>query len=220
MAKPVKQKNPPGKKDHRDAKLTIPDLVVLSMLAERPMHGYDVNATLEERNIRDWAPVSRPQIYYSLDKLLELGLTRVAKDDGPATGPERRIFETTAKGRDKLAEALEGRHWVDDRVYNPFLIWLALSWLARGDTFRAQLAERRSVVLARIAEERATLDDVVNEVGHRHHEAVWMLELFLEQAEVEVRWIDKILKNAAKRAPAGAAREVARRAPSTARTVK
>ncbi|HEY2848024.1 MAG TPA: PadR family transcriptional regulator [Pyrinomonadaceae bacterium] len=204
MAPPVKEKKASDKKDKRDAKLTIPDLVVLSLLAERPMHGYDVNTTLEERKIRDWAPVSRPQIYYSLDKLLKLKLTRVAKDDVAAAGPERHVFETTANGRDQLAEALEARHWTDDRAYQPFQIWLALSWLARGDTFRVQLEERKKVVLARIAEERATLDDVIKEVGHRLHEAVWMLELFIEQAEVEVRWINKVLRNAGKRAPSRA----------------
>src|SRR5678815_3896402 len=61
-------------------RLTIADLVILSLLAERPMHGYDVNATLEDRKIRDWAAVSRPQIYYSLDKLTELGFIRVTME--------------------------------------------------------------------------------------------------------------------------------------------
>src|SRR3954453_13662046 len=122
MAKAVKKKNAGSTIGKRQAKLTIPDLVVLSLLAERPLHGYDVNATLEQRNIRDWAPVSRPQIYYSLDKLLELGLTKIAKDEGSAAGPERRIFETTARGREQLAASLDAPHWVEDRVYQPFLI--------------------------------------------------------------------------------------------------
>src|SRR5947209_17860452 len=113
MARPVKQEDTVSRTDPRKAKLTIPDLVVLSLLAERPMHRYDVNSTLEERQIRDWAPVSRPQIYYSLDKLLELKLIKITKDDEPAAGPERRVFETTAKGRDHLADALDRRHWID-----------------------------------------------------------------------------------------------------------
>jgi len=37
---------------------TTPDLVLLSLLAERPMHGYQANAELERREIRDWANVS------------------------------------------------------------------------------------------------------------------------------------------------------------------
>src|SRR5215813_78234 len=128
MAKLVKQKNKEPKKisgEVNAGRLTIPDLVILSLLAERPMHGYETNATLEDRQIREWAPVSRPQIYYSLDKLLDLKLIHIAADDVPAAGPERRVFETTAFGRDRLAEALEKADWIEDRVYQPFLIWLA-----------------------------------------------------------------------------------------------
>src|SRR5882757_7029102 len=77
------------------ARLTTPDLVILSLLAERPMHGYEANATLENRKIRDWAAVSRPQIYYSLDKLTRLGLIRVTEDAALSAGPERRVFQTT-----------------------------------------------------------------------------------------------------------------------------
>ena len=49
--------------------LTTPDLVLLSLLAERPMHGYQANLELERRQVRDWAGISRPQVYYSLGKL-------------------------------------------------------------------------------------------------------------------------------------------------------
>jgi len=201
MARAVKRKKEAGI-DADAGRLTIPDLVILSLLAERPMHGYDVNATLDERKIREWAPVSRPQIYYSLDKLVKLDLIRVVSDNEPAAGPERRVFGTTATGRDRLATALEQENWVQDRVYQPFLIWLALSWQARGRTFRKQLNDRKKYLASRLADERSTLDDVLSEVGHRYHEAVWMLELKIEQSETELRWVEKIIANADKRAPA------------------
>src|SRR5689334_24271849 len=109
MATTVKREKLPPKPKIAEAKATIPDLVILSLLAEGPMHGYEVNATLEERNIRDWAPVSRPQIYYSLDKLTELGLLRVTSSHSPSAGPERRVLQTTALGREQLADALEAK---------------------------------------------------------------------------------------------------------------
>jgi DNA-binding PadR family transcriptional regulator len=185
-----------------ETRLTTPDLVILSLLAERPMHGYEVNATLEDRKIREWAPVSRPQIYYSLDKLTRLALIRVGEDESPAAGPERRVFETTAAGRDRLADALESKHWVNQRVHQPFLIWLALSWQARPRAFRKQLNERKKILETRLGEERATLNQVLAEVGHPYHEAVWMLQLLIEQTENEKRWIDRLLKEADKRGPA------------------
>jgi len=205
MSKTVKRKNGRGLRkteSGNQTRLTIPDLVILSLLAERPMHGYEVNSTLEERNVRDWAPVSRPQIYYSLDKLTKLRLIRVSSDNLPSAGPERRVFETTSRGRESLADALEGRRWTNNRVHQPFLIWLALSWQARPQTFRKQLNGRKKFLEGVIAEERATLEDVLLEVGHPYHEAVWMLELTIEQLQNELRWIERILKDAGKRAPA------------------
>ncbi len=170
------------------------------------MHGYEVNATLEDRKIRDWAPVSRPQIYYSLDKLTKLKLIRVTDADSPSAGPERRVMETTALGCEQLADALEATHWVRQRVHQPFLIWLALSWQARPRKFRRQLINRKNLLEQQLNEERATLADVISEVGHPYHEAVWMLQLLIEQKKTELRWVERILQDTDKRAPARNAR--------------
>ena len=203
MSKPVKQKNkvhsaPPS----NQTRLTTSDLVILSLLAERPMHGYEVNSTLVDRKIRDWAPVSRPQIYYSLDKLTRLRLIRIAAEDTASAGPERRVFETTPLGRDRLADALESRRWVHTRPHQPFLIWLALSWQARPRMLAKQLNRRKTFLEQRLADERATLKDVLAEVGHPYHEAVWMLQLLMEQSASELRWVQRIVGEAGKRAPA------------------
>lgn len=205
MAEPVKRKKTAAARPVQPAnqtRLTISDLVILSLLAERPMHGYEVNATLEDRDIREWAPVSRPQIYYSLDKLTKLKLIRATETDSPPAGPERRVMQTTALGREQLADALEGKHWITQRVHQPFLIWLALSWQARTRTFRKQLDSRRKLLEERLSREKATLQDVMTEVGHPYHEAVWMLQLVIEQTETELRWVERILRDAEKRAPA------------------
>src|ERR1043166_380965 len=205
MPKPVKRKKPDAAKPAPPAnqtRLTISDLVILSLLAERPMHGYEVNATLEDRKSREWAPVSRPQIYYSLDKLTKLKLIRVIDTDSPAAGPERRVMQTTPLGREQLADALEAKHWITQGVHQPFLIWLALSWQARTRTFRKQLDNRRKLLDERLKREKDTLADVMDEVGHPYHEAVWMLQLLIEQTQTELRWVERILRDAEKRAPA------------------
>src|SRR5690349_16136865 len=132
-----------GASGESGSRLTTPDLVILSLLAERPMHGYEANATLEDRKIRDWAAVSRPQIYYSLDKLTRLGLIRVTEDAASSAGPERRVFQTTEEGRKRLADALESPHWTNAKVHEPFQTWLALSWQARPRALAQQLRRRR-----------------------------------------------------------------------------
>jgi DNA-binding PadR family transcriptional regulator len=182
--------------------LTTPDLVLLSLLAERPMHGYQANLELERREIRDWARISRPQVYYSLEKLARKGLTRSLETDKPAAGPERSTFETTTNGKAALADALEQVDWTTQRERPLFLTWLALSWQARPGVFRKQLKRRRKFLLKEIAREKKTLHSIYEEVGHKYHEAVWMVGLMIEQMRVEVRWTNRLERELARRARA------------------
>ena len=182
--------------------LTTPDMVLLSLLAERPMHGYQANFELERREIRDWAGISRPQVYYSLEKLARAGLIRSLETDVPTAGPERSTFETTAKGRAALADALEREEWTTQRERPPFLTWMALSWQARPGVFLKQLKRRRKFLLKEIAREKKTLLSIYDEVGHKYHEAVWMVGLMLDQMRVEVRWTHRLERELARRARA------------------
>ena len=127
----------------RKGSLTTPDLVLLSLLAERPMHGYDANLQLERRMVRDWAGVSRPQVYYSLEKLERMGLIQAVKSRDAALGPERSVFATTARGRAGLADALEREDWTNQQDRPAFLTWIALSWQARPGVFLKQVRARR-----------------------------------------------------------------------------
>jgi DNA-binding PadR family transcriptional regulator len=182
--------------------LTIPDLVLLSLLAERPMHGYQANLELERREVGDWAGVSRPQVYYSLEKLARAGLIRSGADDSPAAGPGRSVYKTTAKGRTALAQSLEREDWTDTRDRPPFLTWLALSWQATPAAVELQIRRRREFLEKELAREQATLHGIREEVGHDFHEAVWMVSLAIAQFRVELRWLRKLAGELPRRAAA------------------
>ena len=184
------------------ASLTTPDLVLLSLLSERPMHGYQANLELERREIRDWAGVSRPQVYYSLEKLEGQGFLRATRDHEPAAGPDRSVFAVTAKGRSALADALEREDWTTQRERPPFLTWLALSWQARPGVLEQQINRRRKFLEAELAREQLTLESVLREVGHPHHEAVWMISLMTEQFITELAWLAKVESELPKRGAA------------------
>lgn len=182
--------------------LTTPDLVLLSLLAERPMHGYEANLELERRCIRDWAAISRPQVYYSLEKLAAAGFIRAADSGEPAAGPERSVYQTTAKGRAAIADALEREDWTWQRDRPAFSTWIALSWLARPGVFQKQLRRRKKFVVAGLAREEETLRSVLEEVGHAYHEAVWMVSFMIEQFKTELRWLRKVERELPRRAAA------------------
>jgi DNA-binding PadR family transcriptional regulator len=189
-------------KEKKSSELTTPDLVLLSLLAERPMHGYAANLELERREIRDWAPISRPQVYYSLEKLVRQGFVRAKENSEPAAGPERSVFETTAKGRQTLADALEREDWTTRREKPPFLTWVGLSWQARPGIFERQVRRRQEFLSQELKREEETLESILKEVGHAHHEAVWMVTLMIEQFKTELQWLRKVEKELPKRAAA------------------
>jgi len=166
------------------------------------MHGYQANALLEFRKVRDWAGVSRPQVYYSLEKLAELGLIRSIKAKDESGGPERQVFETTPRGRVALADALEHDDWTTHTERPRFLTWLALSWQCRPGAFMKQLQRREQFLAAELAAKQEVLAAVKKEVGHRFHEAVWMLSLTIDQIRAELRWLKKIRRELPRRSRA------------------
>ena len=179
--------------------LTTPDLVLLSLLAERPMHGYQANAELERREIRDWAGISRPQVYYSLEKLARAGMIRSLEMGEPASGPQRSSFATTAKGRTALADALEREEWSTQRDRPPFLTWVALSWQARPGVFQKQIQRRQNFLEQELVREKEVLRSILEEVGHPYHEAVWMVSLVIEQFKTELGWLERVAREMKKR---------------------
>ena len=181
---------------------TTADLVLLSLLAERPMHGYQANAELVRREVQDWAGISRPQVYYSMEKLARLKMLREVQSKRAAEGPERAVFTVTAKGRHALADALERTDWTTQRERPAFLTWMALSWQARRGIFAQQMRRRKRFLEGELAREKATLQSVLKEVGHPYHEAVWMVSLMIAQFETELRWLRKLEREEPRRAKA------------------
>src|ERR1700761_4162659 len=113
------------------AKVTLPDLVVLSLLTERPMHGYELWAELERRQVEKWASITKAQVYYTLRKLAAAHHIVPARDDDASLGPERRVYKTSDGGRAMLSNTLARAQWATQRPTDPFLTWMVLSWQAR-----------------------------------------------------------------------------------------
>lgn len=166
------------------------------------MHGYAANAVLQARMVDEWAGVSRPQVYYSLEKLKRLGFLRTVKTLEPHAGPERSVLSTTAAGRAALAHALEREDWTTGRERPPFLTWLALSWQARPQTFSKQVERRRTFLKNDLNRLRNTLRAVQQEVGHPFHEAVWMVSLNIDRIRTELRWLQRLSRESSRRAAA------------------
>jgi len=176
----------------RQANLTTPDLVVLGLLAERPMHGYEVVRELERRDVQDWAGISRPQVYYSLQKLARARLIRPVQDESSARGPERTVYGPTPAARAALADALEREDWATQRPPPPFLTWTVLSIHARRSTMHRLIERRRTFLAEQIGTEKTTLDAIRKDEGPTIPIAESIVGLAIRQFELELAWLDDL----------------------------
>ncbi|HVS44080.1 MAG TPA: PadR family transcriptional regulator [Candidatus Dormibacteraeota bacterium] len=78
---------------------------ILALLAEKPMHGYQIIQELSERSEGAWRP-SPGSVYPTLQQLEDEGLVRAVESDAG-----RRVYELTDPGRAEAAAA--GRPWED-----------------------------------------------------------------------------------------------------------
>jgi DNA-binding PadR family transcriptional regulator len=76
----------------------------LALLAERPMHGYEMIQELEERTDGVWRP-SPGAVYPALQLLEDQGMVTADTDAG------KRLFSLTATGRDEAAKAGDRKPW-------------------------------------------------------------------------------------------------------------
>lgn len=77
-------------------------LLILSALAERPMHGYGIAARLEERS-NGVFHLREGSLYPALHKLEQRRWLQ-ASWEGPSGGRRRRVYRLTARGRRQLAK--------------------------------------------------------------------------------------------------------------------
>ncbi len=88
------------------AGLTRNDLLVLGLLLDRPMHGYEILQHIRAADMDLWLAVSPAAIYYSLSKLHRRGLVLETRARGE--GPERSIYHLTEQGRQAFFAGMEG----------------------------------------------------------------------------------------------------------------
>lgn len=171
-------------------KLTTPDLVVLGFLMEKPMHGYQIALALKERQVKDWAGVSKPQVYYSLKKLKSSGLIHGEYDEDSSLGPERCIFSISFEARAALAAALDSDKWATCRSVPPFSTWAMLSPYAERQTIRRVVESRKVFLKHEIAKERETIAGLHASNPRTLKIATSMIELAIKNFELELSWLN------------------------------
>jgi DNA-binding PadR family transcriptional regulator len=88
-------------------------LAVLALLFERPMHPYEMAATLKQRHKQDSIKLRYGSLYTGIELLLARGLIRAKETSREGKRPERTVYALTDAGRDGLVD------WMRDLLSDP-----------------------------------------------------------------------------------------------------
>lgn len=173
---------------------TTADLIVMSLLNERAMHGYQVINEYERQEVADWASVSKAQVYYALKKLAALGLIAEEPDgaDGGDDARPKTVFAVTDAGREALSSALSDPAWGRTRIAAPFTTWVGLSIDLPTSSALAVIEARRLFLEEELSRERKSLDFVRTLTAPRARVGEAVIKLQIQHLEAELVWLDDL----------------------------
>ncbi|HEY2135367.1 MAG TPA: PadR family transcriptional regulator [Xanthobacteraceae bacterium] len=88
-------------------------LAVLALLFERPMHPYEMAATMKERHKEESIKLRYGSLYTVIELLLTRGFIRPKETSREGKRPERTVYALTGAGLDEL------RDWMRDLLRDP-----------------------------------------------------------------------------------------------------
>jgi DNA-binding PadR family transcriptional regulator len=169
--------------------LTKNDLLVLGLLLDRPMHGYEISQYLKAEGVTTWFNISTAAIYYSLNKLHKRGF--ISEMRSRSGGAEKSVYHATEQGRRQFFAGMEATLASEEPVR--FEYDLGIYLLNRLPQARAlALLEKR---LGFVRDWGAKLEHAVEQeqgTGNRPLQ-VAILEHSASCARLEAEWLTSII---------------------------
>jgi DNA-binding PadR family transcriptional regulator len=86
--------------------MTNAELTILTLIAEQPRHGYQLEQVIAERGMREWTEIGFSSIYYVTKKLEKEGLIEAHTEQAAGKGPARKVYHITEAGMVALRAAM------------------------------------------------------------------------------------------------------------------
>jgi DNA-binding PadR family transcriptional regulator len=131
-------------------------LVILGLLRERPLYGYELKHIIEE-HMGDWTNIAFGSIYFALGKLAEEAFIEKVAVEQEGNRPSRSVYQVTPAGQGEFLRLLREAWGSIERHYYDIDIALAFSDALLRDEVTAFLRQR-------VAELEGILEHIV---GHR-----------------------------------------------------
>lgn len=157
--------------------------LILGLLSERPMTGYDVKKRVKE-SLSTVMNASYGTLYPTLHRLLEEGAVEVRQV--PQKGrPAKKVYNITRMGRQELSEWLR-QPPAADQIRREFLLKLYLAKDLPKQELQAMVINRRDETAAQLR-----LLDVERDDAHNPHQQ-WVMDYALLICRAEMDWLKQL----------------------------
>jgi DNA-binding PadR family transcriptional regulator len=170
-------------------------LIILGLLQESPMHGYEVKQRIEREEMAEWAGISYGAIYSALNKLARDGFVEKTGTEQVGKRPSRDVYQITKSGHDEFLRLLREALSTVAHQNDPVDIALRFAEALSAQEVRALLEERKVMLeqgLQTLTEEK---------VGflQRHQGAPYveggcvLFDHWLLRLEADLTWLQRVL---------------------------
>jgi PadR family transcriptional regulator, regulatory protein PadR len=171
--------------------LTQIEIVLLGLLYEGDRYGYEIEAVIEERKMRNWTKIGFSSIYNTLNNLEKKGWigSRYESEHG---SPPRKVYFVKEDFKETVLETIKKTLQAPQRLYSEFSIGLAFShFLTKEEVkeclinYRENLQIRTQAILQSYTQQPMVQNMI-------HVKALFTHPLRLIEAEIE--WINDLLE--------------------------
>jgi DNA-binding PadR family transcriptional regulator len=158
--------------------------VVLALLAKEPSHGYELRGRLRQALGPLGETMNDGQIYVILSRLEKAGLVAAEESAGLPDRPDRKVYELTADGQERVAGWLTEVSWPKPDLAEFHLKLIAAAAAGLADPLAIVDAQRRELLRRLRDAQRAALTESEGSA------AGLLLEGIVLRLQADLRWLE------------------------------
>jgi DNA-binding PadR family transcriptional regulator len=162
--------------------------VVLAMLAKEPSYGYELRVRLRQALGPVGEDLNAGQVYVTLTRLEKAGLVTATAEPGQ-TRPDRRVYELTAAGQQRVSAWLAEVSWPRPDLTEFHLKLIAAAAAGLADPLAIVDAQRRELLRRLRDAQRAAMAEPDTS------DAALLLEGIVLRLQADLRWLEACERN-------------------------
>ncbi|HUU88234.1 MAG TPA: PadR family transcriptional regulator [Candidatus Glassbacteria bacterium] len=169
------------------------ELIILSLIYEKPSHAYTLEEKIEQRGMRNWTEIGFSSIYRIITNLEKKGFVKSVIIQEEEDARIKKKYTITKKGQTELKIAVRDALATPTRAKSDFDIGLANVWLLDKDEALTALKQ----FLLSIKKRREVMFDSWNQIGGKGN-IPFLLDALFEHGDVmskaEMKFVEELVE--------------------------